>query len=324
MATIFQVPKRMASFPAAVPVYKIADFPDSKTGTAYWLKRIEELSHGLGFSNVKPEFGREHVYNQDGPLLLRMYKASNSFLFFNRDLVGSTVPGTNILGPKQAKLRAIELIKSQQLLCNGTGGNFQTFYAGPGYTVAQTAEVGEGQCGDWLVSDESEPYKTEIRAHFGYLINGLPVFGPGAKTIISNVGEALSEEIHFWKNPGEIVSEREIIAPDTAISRLCKENQFLKVMKLHKKHPGQSSGRFYDDVELGYYATPPSNKQRFYIPAYKIRGTFESRIKLSNTKPNNQNQEDDTFRYDFVHFVSAMHGDAEGFQMNDFKRQIIY
>lgn len=313
----------MASFPATVPIYKIADLPNSKAGTAYWAKRMEELSHSLGFSSVKTEFGREYIYNQQGPLQLRLYTASDSFLFFNRDLVSSTIPDMKILGSKEAKLRAVELIKSQGLLCNGTQEAFQTFYSGAGYTVAQTAEAGSAKGGDWVISDESEPYKTEIRAHFGYLLNGLPVFGPGAKTIISNVGEALSEEIHFWRNPGEIVSEREIIAPDTAISRLCKDSQFLNVMKLHKKYPGQSSGRFYDDVELGYYATPPSNKQRFYIPVYKIRGTFESRIKRCNAMPGKINEADNTFRYDFVHFVSAMHDDVDGLLMNDFKRQII-
>jgi hypothetical protein len=323
MATIFQTPKRMASFPGSVAVFKVKDLPTQTKGADYWKKRIELLSNSFGISNENTVYGKDFIYNQQGPLQLKLYTASDSFLFFNRDLAGSSIPPAKLLGAKQAKLRAIEVIRAQGLLYNDSGSKFQTFYAGAGYTEAQTANAGVSGSGEWLVSDESEPYKTEIRSHFGYLLHGLPVFGPGAKTIISNYDDAISEEIHFWRNPGQIVFEREIISPETAISRLCKENQFVKVMKLHKKYPGQSSGRFYDDVQLGYYATPPSNKQRFYIPVYKIRGTFESRIKLSNQKPSSFNQSDSTFRYDFTHFVSAMHGDAEGLQMNDFKRQIV-
>ena len=314
----------MASFPGRIPVYKIPGTPNKKQSPNFWRNRLAEVSDSLGFTVVKPEEDKNYIYNQEGPLHLQIFKASNTFLFYNRDLVGRTVQDKEIMHPKTAKNLSIELLKRNKLLYNGGGTAFQTYYGGDGYTMAQTAAAGQDAYGDWKVEAESEPFKTEIRSHFGYLINGLKVFGPGAKTIVSYVGSELSELMHFWRSPGEPVSDLEIIAPETAIGRLCKESRFVKVMKMNKKHPGLSSGRFYDDVELGYYAVPPVNGQRYYAPVYKIRGTFEARINGFQAKGSNIDQVENNFRHDFVHFVPALHGESAAVQTTNLKKQIIF
>ena len=326
MQTIFQTPKRMASFPAAVPVFSISNGLVKGKENEAWLKRLNSIGQTLDFDNFLSLEDREHLYIQQDARILKLFKATGSFHFYDRNLVAPTVPDLAIQNPKSAKTNAVNLIKSQSLLYDfeTKKAPFQTFYCGVGYTVAKTANAVVTDKGNWEVLEETESYKTEIQSQFGYKLGGLPVFGPGAKTIISNVGKKISEQIHYWRTPDQIVSEREIVSPETAIARLGKDARFVKVQRINKKYPGQSSGRFYDDVELGYYATPPFNNQRFYIPVYKIRGTFESRIQVLNDQKEKKNGANGTFRYDFTHYVSALHGDAVDFYLRDFKRQIIF
>ncbi|MBL7828132.1 MAG: hypothetical protein JNJ57_15990, partial [Saprospiraceae bacterium] len=164
----------------------------------------------------------------------------------------------------------------------------------------------------------------EIHSQFGYMLGKYPVFGPGAKTVVSFVGTEISEEMNFWRKPEKQVSTLEIISPVTALNLLSKDKRFINVAKLSKDKNFLSNGRFYDDVELGYYALSPMLSQKFYVPVYKIRGTFESRINLNFKNIHLSGSNQDTFRYDFENYVLALHGNAKGLGLNQFKHNIIW
>lgn len=328
MATVFKVPSRVASFPGELPVFKISDA--SFNQDIEWRKKMEAIRSTFGFKDPKLVEERDSIFVNEGPLTMQLFKASNSFLFQNRDLICPTTEDINILPEEKARGFAIERIRSQNLFDGADGKRFQIFYEGVGYTQVQTAQAealketpGPNGKVEWSVTNQVGPLKTETQLHFGFLLGGLPVFGPGAKAMVSYVGSDVSEELYFWKNPVENIGSREIIAPKTAMAQLCKDRQFVQVAKVNKNNPSLSNGRFHDDVELGYYATPPFNQQRFFIPVYKIRGTFESRSHFTGLQYSSLDEKKRTFRYDFVRYVSAMHGEGTRFMMDDFTRQIV-
>lgn len=325
MAPIFQTPQRLAKQFKPLPIFMVETASHQRNSIDYQTEQLKNISSLFSFKTFQPQDDPSTgtVLINEGPLFLQYYKSSDSFLFMNRNLISPECMLKPVLNPQKAKSKAMEIIKNQGLVYSGDNQSFQMYYAGEGYTLAQQAEILDKETGEIEIKSESEPVATEIRTHFGYMLNGIPVFGPGAKTILSFVGNELSEQVHFWRKPAEIIAEHELITPDSAIQSLLKKDFFADVIRQNRKNPYESNGRFDDNVEIGYYATPPFLTQQYYIPVYKIKGIFESKCKMEGIEFSQVISQNQTFRYNFSYYVSALAELPVSLNLKEFNAHIV-
>ncbi|MFK7746967.1 MAG: hypothetical protein AB8B65_01120 [Kordia sp.] len=111
-----------------------------------------------------------------------------------------------------------------------------------------------------------EAIPTSVNVNFTHQLEGLPIFGSGAKTQISFVNnDQLVQFVHFNRTPKQ-AGKAEVISPEEAVQQVFDNIRFAII-----KEQGKSSGEI-TDVSLGYYAASPSDLQRFLIPVYKVQG----------------------------------------------------
>lgn len=138
---------------------------------------------------------------------------------------------------------------------------------------------------------KAEEFRTEIHVNFRYKLDGLPVFGPGAKSRVSFVdAKTRSGVFQFWRSPQQLEEPRPLMSPSLAIELFSRNFRFAKLKRDTAK--GTISG-----VELGYFAMSPTAVQNYLIPVYQVVGTIRT---------------DALPRYDFKHYVVAVkYSDAD-------------
>ena len=274
---------------------------DSRTleeAQQYWQQQLKKLNAEFKITGPVQEaddrllLGNER-YN------LHVYKASDSFLYFDRTLVSPTDP---VFSEKLISAEAA-LQKTQLKLRNL--GLFHEYleFRGIGYT---------GVSVDDSTPDNphapSEEYKTEIKVHYRFKLNGLPVFGPGAKIVASYAGEELSQMVYFWRTPalvndGSAVSaprEVPIISAQAALDAFSQDPRFVTLKK------GNAKVRFHE-LQLGYYAPSPQVVQTALYPVYQVKGTVETWQMGENSFADMKDQlSGDVFRSHFtLHILAA-------------------
>lgn len=116
----------------------------------------------------------------------------------------------------------------------------------------------------------SEKIPTSVNVNFTHQLEGLPIFGSGAKTQISFINnDQLVQFAHFNRIPKQ-VGKAAVISPEEAVQQVFDNKRFAII-----KEQGKSSGEI-TDVSLGYYAASPSDLQRFLIPVYKVQGNVST------------------------------------------------
>lgn len=117
-----------------------------------------------------------------------------------------------------------------------------------------------------------------------FKLAGLPFFGPGAKTQVSlGEGGEPVETLRFWRE-ADVAAEMKAISSDYLIDILRRDETFAQL------RPGEASVRFHD-CQLGFYAMPPREVQRFLVPVFAFSGTVST-----PALP----------RYDFMRYVPAV------------------
>ena len=115
-----------------------------------------------------------------------------------------------------------------------------------------------------------EQFPTSVNVNFTHELDGLPIYGSGAKTQISFINnDQLIQFVHFNRIPKQD-GKAEVISPEEAVQQVFDNKRFAII-----KEQGKSSGEI-TDVSLGYYATSPSDLQRFLIPVYKVQGNVST------------------------------------------------
>ena len=117
-----------------------------------------------------------------------------------------------------------------------------------------------------------------------FKLAGLPFFGPGAKTQVS-IGERGEpvETLRFWRE-ADVAAEMRAISSDYLIDILRRDETFSQL------RAGEASVCFHD-CQLGFYAMPPREVQRFLVPVFALSGTVST-----PALP----------RYDFMRYVPAV------------------
>lgn len=269
----------------------------------YWQQRLTKLNKTFHISGEVQQLDTpDRLIMRNERYNLHVYKASNSFLYFDNQLVSPTNPAFSetLLPELVARKKADDLLKTLGLL------DEHVQFAGIGYTGVLIDHATPDETPE-LLSDE---YKTEIKVHYRFIINGLPVFGPGAKVIASYVGQDLSQLIYFWRNPklaeevqfasSKVNQHRPISSPEEALYHFSHDSSFEKLKK------GNAKVRFHD-LRLGYYAKSPLEVQRFIYPVYQVKGTVETWKANENGYAAIKEQvSGDVFRQDFTLHMLAV------------------
>lgn len=332
---IFQLPKKIPEFNLEASVFRVDNPPASKTYDAA-VQRLYQTGETLGFRSDNFSRTEKFIYLQDRSRVLRTYFASDSFSFFDLEFASpSDISWAKKRLPFDIAKEKSRLLLSYQKLLRGpeSPGPYRTLFQDAGYTVVKSANVDFGdptqdktsafQSSNLPTVDESPEYQTDIRMYRRFQLNGLPVFGSGAKIIVAYVDDHLSEEHYLWRNPKHKEHSRSaLITPQDALNRLLKDKNFLRLGKL--KSNDLLSGRLHENIELGYYALPPAQKQRFYLPVYAINGTIETRTVGVNSSSRPGKSVNDSFRHDFTSYVLALPTLNYRYGIADYQKLILH
>jgi len=115
-----------------------------------------------------------------------------------------------------------------------------------------------------------DEYNTEVHVNFRYSLDGLPVFGPGAKTRVSFVTDSINSGVyHFWREVTPQSKKRNLIDPKLALEIHAKNFRFSSLKEGAAKV-------IINKMELGYFAMSPTELQPALIPVYKISGVVST------------------------------------------------
>jgi len=119
-----------------------------------------------------------------------------------------------------------------------------------------------------IVTEEIEPelFRVAMRVNYTFSLEGLPVWGPGAKIGVTIGAEnRVIEVFKFWREP---VEDRAfpLLNPEAAARLLMKDAAFAQLKE------GEASVK-YHHFQPGYYALPCMECQAFLGPVYQFSGT---------------------------------------------------
>ncbi len=110
---------------------------------------------------------------------------------------------------------------------------------------------------------------TALQVNYRFSLEGLPVFGPGAKAQVTvgakgRVGMAY----RFWREP-KIVDALPTVNPEEAMERLRGHAMFSEL-------DSRSARVTIESVDFGYFAMPPMDVQGHLLPVYVFRGVIST------------------------------------------------
>ena len=294
----------LQSEPYTNPDYKLKpkiDLQPIENTKFYWQEQINKLNNTFNIDGKEQLEAKDRLVLRNDRYHLHVYKASDSFLYFDRRLVSPTDPNLvkDLLSGEEARVYADAKLKSLGL----TGEHVQ--FIGIGYTGVSVDNSTKDN-----PQSPSKEYKTEVKVHYRFKLNGLPVFGPGAKIVVSFVGKELSQLIYFWRKTklvqnghftsSKVNQHRPLLTQEEALGYFAHDNKFTKLKK------GNATVRFHN-LQLGYYASSPQDVQRFLYPVYQLSGTIET-WKTNENGFNGLKEQvsGDVFRYDFTKYMLAV------------------
>lgn len=290
MSSIFEKPDHIPPLPPSLPVFRI----ENPASTAkQWKLKVAALTDVFPMRGSRTEDTADRIVLRNRAELLQIHKRSDAFWYYHRDYANSENLALSERLPGAAATRQES---NNWLKINGYW-NEHIVFAGIGYTAVSPP----GDFGENAVS----LVKTEIKAHYHFRLDGLPVFGPGAKVQLGYTRHGISQALYFWRNARPIAGARRLMPADTALNRF-----FAKDPRFSKLRAGESKVRFRS-LELGYYALPPFDRQEFLVPVFRVNGILETRAQRNADLSIQDAEEKDPWVYQFTHYVPALHNPDE-------------
>jgi hypothetical protein len=112
-----------------------------------------------------------------------------------------------------------------------------------------------------------------MRVNYTFSLEGMPVWGPGAKIGVTIGAEnRIIEVFKFWREP---VEDRvfPLLNPEAAARLLMKDAAFAQLKE------GEASVK-YHHFQLGYYALPCMECQAFLGPVYRFSGAASAPARI--------------------------------------------
>jgi regulatory protein YycI of two-component signal transduction system YycFG len=267
---LFEFTGKLHSVKDEITIYSTRQSKEQRGGKIK--SNAKNLSKIFGIRGRLTDRGNKSVITQKAKQII-LYAASDSFWYQDGDLFATEKkPGSASLpSEKAAKETAIKFLDKNKLLLPGA-----KIYS----TTYTTIAVNKSD------SKKFEEYNTEVHVNIRYELDGLPIFGPGAKTRLSFVNSNKTSGVyHFWRNAEPIESKRKLLSPELALELFYKNFRFANLKK------NESARGIIKSIELGYYAFPPTDVQNYLLPVYRIRGTIRTK---------------EFPKYDFDHYVVAV------------------
>ena len=307
------MPPHLGTFPKELPIYKV-DHPVLKNEDPkkVWETRVTFLKDVFHLDGPLQDAGdRLVLQDPKGNRVIQIYKASDSFLYYDRRIVTPTDPifSGKILGYDTAKSNAHEWLAKYGLL------DQFTFYEGMAYTGVTVAQRPEDLKAPYDYAEKE--YHTEIKPCFGFRINETNVLGSGAKIMVSYAGSEISQVAYFWRRPLlESTDYQAIIPPEDIKKYLSRDPRFAHL-------DADNSKIRINTIKLGYYSSSPADFQRFYLPVYQFTGIIETRrgqnlqgLETEAKKKGSIVKE--AFQYHFNFYLSASMLTPEQYRLSGF------
>ncbi len=229
---------------------------DSETRERKTAESLKSLSKIFGISGQAANDGEKMILAERSKSV-SIYQASNSFWYQDDDFFAREDKkfSQKLPDAKNAQEKALKFLRENGLLLNNAA-----FHSVTHTTIVATKP-------DEKRGDE---YNTEVHVNFRYSLDGLPVFGPGAKTRVSFVSDKINSGVyHFWREVTQEKKTRDLIDPELALEIHAKNFRFASLKEGAAKVTIKK-------VELGYFAVSPTELQRALIPVYKISGIIST------------------------------------------------
>lgn len=247
---IFKLEAKLPKVGKQVAIFTSAT--DSETRERKTAESLRSLSKIFGLNGQAANDGEKMILAEKSKSV-SIYQASNSFWYQDDDFFAREDKKFSQKLPdvKTAQEKARKFLSENGLLLDNASFHSVT------HTTIVAAKPGE---------KKADEYNTEVHVNLRYSLDGLPVFGPGAKTRVSFVTDRINSGVyHFWREVTQEKKARDLIDPELALEIHAKNFRFAGLKEGAAKVTIKK-------VELGYFALSPTELQRALIPVYKVSG----------------------------------------------------
>jgi len=259
MSSLFVLPKEIPKHIPEVPMYRTTRYRTLSRRERNVQRdldaRVERYSKLLKVEGKPVDFG-DRIFMQNEDYELEIYRASDSLLYSHKKLRYRTdIPSDAQLPSKK------EAFEKAKKYLDNIGIDLQ--YAKiRSFEYTEAAHLKPG-------NDKPQFVRTEAHIIYSFSLDGLPVFGPGAKIKVSLVEEnKISGLLYFWRKPTKD-RKMPLIHPEEAIKRLTSDPTFGNLSP-------KTARVTLHNIQFGYYSLTPTDFQRCMIPVYAINGTVET------------------------------------------------
>ncbi len=259
MRDLIDMRAELPDAPATIPMFAASTAArlgdrDGK-GEAAFVKRARQAIRTFGVPGEPTDEG-ERLVVRDGPRTLQVYRASDSVWWVDFDRAYGDAPDASSELPSEgdALLRARAELERARLDMRD---------AAEATTAPVRVAVQEG---------DAEPRGLDVAldVNLAFSLAGRPVFGPGAKAKVTFAGGGeVAQVLYFWRRPAR-ARAMPLIPADEAFARFARDPAFYRLRKT-------DAAVEVRDVQLGYYALPPGDFQRLYVPVYAVDATVRTR-----------------------------------------------
>ncbi|QHI37280.1 hypothetical protein IMCC3317_26590 [Kordia antarctica] len=259
--SLFKLNTKLPKHVGRIPMYKTFHFETAssrnKEYAAYISERVDFLRSKFKTEGELEDVGDQLVIKNEKEAL-EIYTASDSFWWTDREnayseniKLAENLPNKDEAVQNAVKRLEALKIDTQFMKLHSVSNNFAAFSKSP-------------------KDAKGEQFPTSVNVNFNYELEGLPLFGAGAKTQVSYINNDQTVEIlHFYRTPKQ-AGKAEVISPEEAVQQVFDNYRFAQ-LKDSDKNTGEIT-----DVTLGYYTASPTDLQRYLIPVYKVKGSVST------------------------------------------------
>lgn len=255
----FKINTKLPKQVKTLPVYRSFEFDTvsrkDKGFIKYSDQKIKFLRNFFGIKGKVTDLGDEYMIRNEKEAL-EVFLASDSFWWTNR----KTAYSEDIKLARKIPDKDVAIKKANSIIESLNLNSNLLKFKSIGYNYLSVSKSPKKR--------DKQEVPTNILVNYGFEINKIPIFGPGAKVQVSFTSKnSLAEFLFFFRNLQDEKKLTKIISPEEALG-LIEGNYRFKKIKKNKKCSG-----IINSIALGYYSESPSEFQRYLIPVYKIKGS---------------------------------------------------
>lgn len=252
--SLFNFPSKLPAVPQEISMYRTGvdgalKSYSGRVGGGEFSERVKLNARLFKTSTAAQDFGHGVLF-READHTLEIFRPSQSLRWTHGTLAYRERPAGALPQERDVETLADKALRDHQI--DRSAATFRhVVYS---QTATATAAGARGKLEN-----------TEAHAVYRFGLDGIPVVGPGAKLRVSFVEQGqMSQMLSFWRTPQKDKPMR-LRTPKDALDRFAQDPRFMRLSP-------DSALVDVGSVELAYYATSPSEFQRYLVPVYTIRG----------------------------------------------------